>query len=669
MTTYRVRKTGSDSNGGTSNAVRSSGSDGIVNTTAGTTLVSSLTGGWTAADIGHAINVNTRTRLITNVLPASTFTVTTSSGSPTVTSAALFTSAMIGSVITGPGIPANTVLQAFTDASHMTMSANAGAGFGTGAANLGALITTTTQGSEAVFVAGTAISWVVGGAWLTALQGIATANQPVHAGDSVYFGAGVYRETVAIGAKSGSAGSPINVLSDYDGAVTGDAGEVTLTSYLVDDKHASTNSAVLALGNGSYWNFDHLSIMGSGVAPLSNTQGSHDWTFTDCTIIVPASTMWSTSSPSTGTPLNITFDRCNLICMVAGAFIVTLPTAAGTADFDANVLIRNCWAFCGNGVFMTVSASGAQPSHGGGVRIVGSTIYASQVIGTNNALVSSVIPCEIHYSVIWASGTGVSAIRLGQIVEDNNLFYANTARNNVAIGPGSVSNFSYAPLLDFGQAYKNTGVARPYLSPSSPASPLLAFGASNTGGSPMAFLDQRGPGLMPPGSPGWRPPGLLLPSAQEQISAFALPTVDWANRPRPAGTRSNLPTVGYLEYHDSGVQDTVTYDVAPTSLKLVGPSDVDLIVPVDASSCTFSIRCLYDTAYQGSVYPTLSVLANAEIGVTAQTVAAVGGSAGTWQTITLAAFTPTATGWVKVRIASRDAGGLSQVNFDTFAVA
>ena len=52
MSTWFVRKTGSDNNGGSSKTVRSTGTDGV---TSGTNTLTSITSAWTSADVGHGI--------------------------------------------------------------------------------------------------------------------------------------------------------------------------------------------------------------------------------------------------------------------------------------------------------------------------------------------------------------------------------------------------------------------------------------------------------------------------------------------------------------------------------------------------------------------------------------------------------------------------------------
>src|ERR1017187_7608513 len=147
MTTWLVsNQSGSDTNGGTSIAVNSTGTDGIVSSAGGTTKITSISATWTSALVGQGIYASSSTilRLISSVQAAqSVATAVTASGLTTCTSAALFNATMLGCAVSGPGIAAGTYISAYTSTSSMTLSAASGAGFGTGALVIGPLATTT----------------------------------------------------------------------------------------------------------------------------------------------------------------------------------------------------------------------------------------------------------------------------------------------------------------------------------------------------------------------------------------------------------------------------------------------------------------------------------------------------------------------------------------------
>jgi WD40 repeat protein len=65
VTALYVRKAGSDANGGTSPAVRSTGTDGV---SASNTTLTSASAAWTSADVGHYVQVNTTTVSIRKIV-------------------------------------------------------------------------------------------------------------------------------------------------------------------------------------------------------------------------------------------------------------------------------------------------------------------------------------------------------------------------------------------------------------------------------------------------------------------------------------------------------------------------------------------------------------------------------------------------------------------------
>jgi hypothetical protein len=104
--------------------------------------------------------------------------------------------------------------------------------------------------------------------------------------------------------------------------------------------------------------------------------------------------------------------------------------------------------------------------------------------------------------------------------------------------------------------------------------------------------------------------------------------------------------------------------------QFVGPGYNDFLLPVNATATTISVQVQRDSNYSpppGGTLPALQILANGRLGISAQTVVDTG-SAGGWNTLTSAQFTPSGTGWVTVRIASYDGTGSSVVAFDTVTV-
>jgi hypothetical protein len=142
--------------------------------------------------------------------------------------------------------------------------------------------------------------------------------------------------------------------------------------------------------------------------------------------------------------------------------------------------------------------------------------------------------------------------------------------------------------------------------------------------------------------------------------------LDMLNRPRPAGGQSTSNAVGCLERHDTAAKETATTDAGGVGLKITGPGDHDIKVPVSAAATTITVRARYDATHGGTSKPQAILLANGEIGVATAT-ATMTAAADTWETLTLGPFTPTAVGVVTIRLVSRSAGGSGVAYFDTMA--
>ena len=88
-------------------------------------------------------------------------------------------------------------------------------------------------------------------------------DTPVQAGDTVYIGAGTYREQSTVDV-SGAAGSPITYIGDYDGSHTDGIGGVVRLTGSDDDLTAARNYSITAASK-NYRTFEgiHLDLSSS----------------------------------------------------------------------------------------------------------------------------------------------------------------------------------------------------------------------------------------------------------------------------------------------------------------------------------------------------------------------------------------------------------------------
>lgn len=494
------------------------------------------------------------------------------------------------------------------------------------------------------------LHWAIGGAWanpqpffsLGSGANNASSTCGVQPGDFLYIGAGVYRQVYAMGSNYGSSfaltggvivdplayyNGILSIIADVTGQFTGDAGMVQLTAYLTNDKTAPSATTLLNFNNKGNLTFQNILFVG-GTAALLNTGGTpQNVTFLDVGFMFGGVTTANLVSISPSLPVasGWLFNRC-VFGPTAGALVsISSPALlGGLPDYNAYVTLINC-LFLGTGpkVSTTGTASAVRGSNAtlrNCIQVAASTLVTT---GANGS--TSTFPCLVYNCVvIGGSSTPLSAASLGQIVEDFNVIYATTPRTNVNIGAHSISDGSYAPLFHFGQERIWGALLRMFGEPMA-GSPLLGFGGD--GGQTV---------------------------------------YDLANRPRPAGGGSPLPAVGALERGDTLLQAQSPAPPSGTNIwQTTGPGYQTLLLPVSAVADGFSIVVQRDSSYSpapGLSNPALVMLPNPMIGVAGQTVVDSGGS-GSWNTLSLAPFTPSGTGWVTLRLVSYDGTGGSVVSF------
>lgn len=503
------------------------------------------------------------------------------------------------------------------------------------------------------------LSWSIGGAWADPrpfLNCTAFANTTcgVQSGDTVYVGAGTYRQVYALGANWGalwnasggttkktfdSFNGRAAVVGDVTGQFTGDAGMVQLTAYTTNDKTAPSATTLLNLSGKSNLAFTNIQFTGgNAIAVTSTTTNSQNIVFRDCGMIGYTATARALVNYTglANQAANWLIDRCHLWGVTnTNAVVVTIPMSS-LADYDINFVVTNCVCVGSSSNFVIQSGTGALTFSGGGIKTVGVAFYGvGTYLITTAAKSSLVFPCTVTGSMLCAAaGAALSAGTSGHIVESYNLIYAATPRTNVAVGTGSVSDGSYANLFHFGQERiwadpNGVPLFKPFGEPMQ-SSPLLGFGSRD-------------------------------PIATNPLDLLGLP--------RPAGygaALSQLPAVGALERHNNWTADPAPIGDGSTPIKFTGPGDQAFIVPVPARPITVTVKVAWDAAYQG-VKPQLQLQANGSIGVEAQTATAVG--SGTVETLTVGPFTPTAAGkQVVIRLRSNDLTGTSVVQADQFTV-
>jgi hypothetical protein len=152
--------------------------------------------------------------------------------------------------------------------------------------------------------------------------------------------------------------------------------------------------------------------------------------------------------------------------------------------------------------------------------------------------------------------------------------------------------------------------------------------------------------------------------------------VDIWNRVRPSGcgvaAASVLRAVGAHELHEFGAKEITIKDAGDASIKLTGPGDHDILVPVDTAATVISLKVRFDSATYGGVsYPQVILLSALDIGqpTADETETATVAASDAWETLTFTSFTPTLKGWVKIRLLNRSTTAAGICYFDTVGIA
>lgn len=480
--------------------------------------------------------------------------------------------------------------------------------------------------------------------WKTISKALGASG--IASGDICYLAPGSFREVVTVAMTSATAetsliGDPSNAqgFKTSGGALVA-PGDVIWTGYTTDDVTAPSTTSLLTLAGRDFLTFRNLVMIGGNTDPSIINAGSGtsstDLKLQDC-VLIPAvkDGRLIRCETAAGVAANWTIDRCTIVGSAAATSgVIGIVLNRHSADYDANIQITNCAVFSMGSTphVVRVSSAGAGAGFGGGVDVLNCTFLCGIALATNDASLSTSIPCTITGCIIYnPASTGISANTSGQITEDYNWIWATTRDTNVTDGSNSVSSTGgppRAPLLEWGQSRISGRQTRSFLMPAL-GSPFLNFGVSGA------------------------------------------PSVDILNRPRPAGsglasTAGTGVAVGAYERHDTATQETSTVDASGSGIVIVGPGDHDLKIPVDATATTISIKARYDSTHAATNKPQVLLLANAKLGVSAQTLTMTS-AADTWEMLTTSSFTPTQKGVVTLRLVSRSAGGSGRAFFDTLS--
>jgi len=479
-------------------------------------------------------------------------------------------------------------------------------------------------------------------AWRTV--GKALGSSGITNGDTVYVGPGIYRESLTV-ALSTTTPNETFIIGDIYGAYTGDtAGEVRITNYLTDDTSAPDDSPILNLNIYSYLTFQniyfHGALQGSSenyliYAPSDGYTLSMHITFRDCAFaLFSLSDLYYEAIQINGapdSPMHWLFDRCHFEILSGGYAITVFMYQTHSADYDCDFIFQNCNLLTEGGIYL----SGNLPYKPGGFVVKNCTVHTG---GTYESITlnhfSSSYPSYVYNSVIVATNgyLALGTTAANTLIEDYNYLISQGQSDprsaNVTSGSNTVINMDRALLWHFGQEA------------------------------------QLGLDLRPLG----------YPTVNSQLLSFgnhsSTPGVDILNRPRPASLNGNyaMNSVGAYERHDIGIEDTLIYDSAPASMKIIGPGDHEFKLPVNPVSTNVTVMAYYNAAHSSGSPPQAQLLANPLIGLTSGSTLTMTEPEDTWEQLAFPTFVPTDYGVVTLRCLSRSSSGSGAAWFDSITV-
>lgn len=479
--------------------------------------------------------------------------------------------------------------------------------------------------------------------WLT----LEYAVDNISSGDVLYIAPGIYRDCITIGVTPSVetiiSGDPLNAQGFKDGSgLLLDIGPVIITNLLTDDVSSATNSNTFDINGKSYLTIKNLWIENfSNSNAIVISSASTNINISDCYIFAVSNQCVSISNTA-GTSSSITIDKC--VISSPQNTNITITLAKHSSEYDSAILIKNSMFHTAGSAIYTTS-SGTDTYFGTGVIVQNCTFLCNSscfyVSSNYNASLTTKFQAKNclmfgTYGVRQAGGTAGDII-----VEDYNFICCSTPRTNVSTGGNSIAygsnSFNRSIRIDCGQSQLWGFLPKSTCSPWN-SSKTVGYGNDST---PTAL------------------------------------TTDFFGMVRPSGcgvaAASALAGVGAIELHNYGVKDTGTKDAGDASIKLTGPGDHELLIPVDASSTTISIKVRYQsTTYGGTNYPQAILLdseAFANISGNTETETATTSASDAWETLTFTAFTPSRKGTVRLRLINRGTGGDDVCWFDTLSVA
>jgi hypothetical protein len=487
-----------------------------------------------------------------------------------------------------------------------------------------------------------------GAAFLT----IDKAANTVAAGDTVYVGAGTYRELVTMDT-AGTSGNQITYIGDIDGENTGDAGLVIISAHATEQSVATRASCIDADATGifEYTTFRGFVFVGGTVAAI-DAHGSGNNNFEgvvieDCT--------FASGHLATDLALYVDFNDATAPspgmrirrCVFSGLGVHFQYNENATAEVGMDVLVESC-LFVGSamnsvstGINWDKQVPDTHPKSG--LSVHNCTFFGTRygvivdTVTTAFVTAASVENCIFHGGQF---ALYCSAAAKNPIASDyNTMTHTNTPYTNVTAGGNDRANTADAGLIG---GIHDIGLIQAWgWSPYRPFEPIRQEDPSGS--------------------------GVYEHHAVVDGDATNSPAFGLYNEDRPMGGTAVAAADdrGAVEARARPEQETTTVDTGSNAVRFEGAGFHDFLVPVDASALTITIRARFDGTYAGTL-PSMSILNIPGVADITDTMTA---AANTWETLTSGSFTPTSQGVARVRVKSEDTSAGGECFFDTLAVS
>lgn len=254
---------------------------------------------------------------------------------------------------------------------------------------------------------------------------------PVAAGDTVYVGPGVYRETLTVDV-SGAAGSPITYIGDYTGANTSGVGGVVRITGSDDDITITRLYCITTSGTFDYRTFTGFSLDLASNVSLYMLNARNSWIVENCFFQLSNRHITLVGVAQNGH----TIRRCHFGFTTNGQYQVQIGHSSALNDRAHS--IENC-------IFYANPVENIQIFRVGGITIKNNLFVGSIGIRVAGALTAGQTE-TVNNCIFIGHTTGLQATVVGEITEDyNTLYLVATPRTNVAAG---LNSNTYPPLLD-----------------------------------------------------------------------------------------------------------------------------------------------------------------------------------------------------------------------------